>query len=201
MHGVSREELVAFEEEVVAFFDSGRIRAPVHLSSGNEEQLIRIFHGVQARDWVLCSWRSHYHCLLKGVPKEELMGEILAGRSIALCFPEHRVVSSGIVGGHLPMAVGIAMGIKRSGGGERVWCFMGDMTSETGIAHECIKYAATHHLPLRFVIEDNGLSVCTETAVIWEDHYRFSWSQFGNCVRYTYKSRFPHAGAGRRVQF
>ena len=94
-----------------------------------------------------CSWRSHYQCLLKGVPPEKVRDEILAGRSISLCFPEYRVVSSAIVGGILPIAVGIALGLKRRNEPGRVHCFMGDMTSETGIAHECIKYSFNHGSP------------------------------------------------------
>ena len=44
---------------------------------------------------------------------------------------------------------------------------MGDMTAETGIAHECIKYARNHQLPIRFIVEDNGKSVCTDTREAW----------------------------------
>ena len=96
-------------------FNAAKIRAPVHLYSGNEAQMIEIFRDVKPEDWVMCSWRSHYQCLLKGVPRDQVKAEILAGRSISLCFPEYRVVSSAIVGGILPIAVGMALGIKRRG--------------------------------------------------------------------------------------
>src|SRR6185295_6964728 len=129
--------------------------------------MIKIFKKVKEDDWVMCSWRSHYQCLLKGVPKKELKKEILANRSISLCFPKQRVVSSAIVGGIIPIAIGVAMGIKRRGGKNKVYCFMGDMTSETGIAHECIKYATNHKLPIRFIVEDNGKSVMTDTKATW----------------------------------
>ncbi len=111
----------------------------------------------------MCSWRSHYQCLLKGVPRQELKAEIMAGHSITLCFPRYRVLSSAIVGGIIPIAVGTALGIKRRGERARVHCFMGDMTAETGIAHEAIKYSTNHQLPIRFIVEDNGKSVCTDT--------------------------------------
>jgi pyruvate dehydrogenase E1 component alpha subunit len=126
------EELIAFEDDIAECFNSGIIKAPVHLSNGNEEQLINIFDRINEDDWVLCSWRSHYQCLLKGVPREQLKKDILEGRSISLCYADYRVLSSGIVGGVLPIAVGIALGIKRAKGKNKVWCFMGDMTSETG---------------------------------------------------------------------
>ena len=122
------EDLIAFETEIADIFNAGKIRAPVHLYSGNEAQMIEIFRDVKPEDWVFCSWRSHYQCLLKGVPREEVKAEILAGRSISLCFPKYRVVSSAIVTGVLPIAVGTAMGIKRRGEKARVHCFVGDMT-------------------------------------------------------------------------
>src|SRR6185437_16186857 len=99
------------------------IQEPVHLDGGNEEQLIELFDKINERDWVFGAWRQHYHCLLKGVPPAVLKAEILAGRSIALCFPEQRIFSSAIVAGICPIALGVALAIKRDGGDEHVWCF------------------------------------------------------------------------------
>lgn len=196
------EELIAFEEEVAALFNTAKIKAPVHLYYGNEEKIIEVFHEVKDEDWIMCSWRSHYQCLLKGVPPKKVKDEILAGRSISLCFPEQRVVSSAIVGGILPIAVGVAMGIKRNGGKNRVHCFMGDMTAETGMAHECIKYATNHDLPIRFIIEDNGKSVCTDTREAWgQKKLTYEDGKHPLVVYYTYQTKYPHAGAGVRVQF
>lgn len=196
------QELIAFEDQIAELFNAAKIKAPVHLYYGNEEKIIEIFKDVQDDDWVMCSWRSHYQCLLKGVPPEKLKEEIVAGRSISLCFPEQRIVSSAIVGGILPIAVGVAMGIKRSGGKNRVHCFMGDMTSETGIAHECIKYATNHKLPIRFIVEDNGKSVCTDTREAWkQDKLTYEDGKHPLVVYYKYQTKYPHAGAGTRVQF
>src|SRR3990167_8699783 len=122
------QELIAFEEQVAKLFNTTKIKAPVHLYYGNAEEIIDVFRDIKEDDWVMCSWRSHYQCLLKGVPPEKLKEEIVAGRSISLCFPEQRIVSSAIVGGIVPIAVGVAMSIKRSGGKNRVHCFIGDMT-------------------------------------------------------------------------
>ena len=193
--------LIAFETEIAALFNAGQIRAPVHLSDGNEAQLINIFREVQADDWVCCSWRSHYHCLLKGVPPERLRAEIVAGRSIALCFPEYRIVSSAIAGGNVPIAVGLAMAERRKQSLARVWCFVGDMVSESGIFHECVKYAARQMLNMCFVIENNGLSVCTPTAAAWGVTLPAMEDGALMMKRYGYRSRYPHAGAGSRVQF
>jgi TPP-dependent pyruvate/acetoin dehydrogenase alpha subunit len=195
-------ELIAFEDRVAALFNSGAIRAPVHLYSGNEQQMIEVFKDVGRNDWVFCSWRSHYQCLLKGVPEEALLAEIVAGRSISLCFPEQRIYSSAIVGGVLPIAVGAAMAIARSGEDARVHCFMGEMTAESGIAHESIKYSRNFGLPIRFIVEDNEKSVCTDTRDAWnQPRLSFEGVRDRYVHYYKYATKYPHAGAGVRVQF
>jgi len=168
------------------------------LAGGNEQQLIDYFaEHVKPDDWILCGWRSHYHCILKGVPPATLEAAILAGRSINLCFPEHRVLSSAIVGGIAPIATGLAWAIKNRAGAECVHCFLGDMSAETGIVHEAQKYASRHRLPVRWVIEDNGLSVNTETATVWgSGGYRY-----GHVDRYFYTLARPHVGIGKWVAF
>ena len=202
---LTKEELIQFENEIGECFDNAMIRAPVHLYCGNEEKIIKVFkdNNIGPEDWVLCSWRSHYQCLLKGVPKEELKEAVLQGRSISLCFSEYRILSSGIVTGAIPIATGIALDIKRKGGTNRVYCFMGDMTSETGIAHECIKYARNHELPIHFIVEDNGKSVCTDTRATWnQEKLTYEGINDDYVTYYKYKlDKYPHAGAGKRVQF
>lgn len=187
------ETLAAFEADIAAEFNAGNIKAPVHLAGGNELQLLRIFEDVQPQDFVCCTWRSHIHCLLKNVPPEDLKAAILDGRSIALCFPEQRVISSALVGGITPVALGLAWAAKRRGSGERVWCFIGDMAERGGLYHECAQYASGHDLPITFVVENNGLSVATDTEKSWG-----LWH--GLDVRsYTYKLEWPHVATGKWV--
>jgi TPP-dependent pyruvate/acetoin dehydrogenase alpha subunit len=196
------ESLIDFESEIAEIFNSGQVRAPVHLYNGNEVEILEVFKHVNKNDWVFCSWRSHYQCLLKGVPPQELKGAIIEGRSISLCFPEHRIYSSAIVGGQIPIAVGTALGIKRLGLDDRVWCFMGDMTSETGIAQTCMRYSLNHNLPITFIIEDNSLSVLTNTREVWgSDKLHYEELTLSNVISYKYRNKYPHAGAGVRVQF
>jgi TPP-dependent pyruvate/acetoin dehydrogenase alpha subunit len=206
------EKLIAFESDIAAEFNAGKIKAPVHLYSGGEKELIEIFKGIRPQDWVLCSWRSHYPCLLKGVPPAELKTKIMAGYSIALSFPEYRILSSAIIGGVLPIGVGLGMAIQRRRGNERVHIFLGDMTAETGIAHESIKYVENFDLPVYFHVEDNNLSVCTDTRLAWGLKNEFGdefttdaehKSKFSDHVtHFRYKAeKWPHAGAGKRVTF
>ena len=199
---MNKEDLIKFEEKIAELFNGANISAPVHLYYGNEDQIIDVFKNVRPQDWVFCSWRSHYQCLLKGVPTEEIKNEILAGRSISLCFPDYQIYSSALVGGSLPVAVGTAIAIKRKNEDSKVYCFMGDMTSETGIAHECIKYSRNHQLPIHFIIEDNSKSVCTDTRETWNSN-KLSYESVSDpmITYYRYESKYPHAGAGMRVQF
>lgn len=199
---MTAQDLIAFETEIAETFNAGKIRAPIHLYYGNEDRMIEIFREVKPDDWVFCSWRSHYQCLLKGVPREELKAEIMAGHSIALCFPAQRVVSSAIVGGIIPIAVGTALGLKRRGEKGMVHCFAGEMTSETGIFHESVKYAHNHQLPIRFIVEDNGRSVCTNTREAWaQPVLTYEKANHPLVTYYQYETKYPHAGAGQRVQF
>ena len=198
----SAENLINFENKVVDLFNSGQIKAPVHLSSGNEKELTSMFENISESDWVLGSWRSHYHCLLKGIPPEKVLGEIVAGRSISLNFLDYRFFSSAIVGGQVPIAIGIAQAEKRLNSSNHVWCFMGDMTSETGVVQTSIRFAELHELPITFIIEDNGLSVLTNTREVWAtETLRYEESKSSKVISYKYTNAYPHAGAGVRIQF
>lgn len=203
---MTKEELIAFEQEISDIYCDGKIRAPIHLSDGNEEQLIEIFKKIQKEDWVFSTWRSHYHALLRGIPREKVKEEILKGNSITLCFPEYKFFTSAIVGGIVPIAVGVALAIKKKGENRRVWCFVGDMTAEAGIFYENAKYADLHELPITFVVEDNGESVGTPTDVTWgysREKRKPDYLSQGrkNIIYYQYKKKWPHVGAGKWVTF
>jgi pyruvate dehydrogenase E1 component alpha subunit len=201
MKEYSAIELVQFETHVAEIFNSGVIKAPVHLYDGNEEQIIEVFKNIKDEDWIFCTWRSHYQCLLKGVPQERLLADIIDGKSITLCYPEYNIYSSAIVTGSIPIATGVALDIKRKNQTNHVWCFVGDMASETGTFFENYKYALNHDLPITFIIEDNNKSVCTDTRKVWNtDKLAFN-SNENKIIYYSYTSKYPHAGAGKRIQF
>jgi pyruvate dehydrogenase E1 component alpha subunit len=191
---VDAAELIEFEVEVARRFEAKEIRGPIHLcSEGQAAPLIEIFRGIKRTDWVLSTWRSHWHALLHGIPRDLVMAEIVAGRSMALHFPEHRFMTSAIMGGMLPIACGLAAA------GETVWCFVGDMCAMTGAFNDAYLYAQGHDLPVRFVIEDNGLSVNTPTKKVWDDHkpqvatYKFR--------EYKYERITNHSGTNTYVAF
>lgn len=205
----TKEQLIKFEDDIADCFNNKMIRAPIHLADGNEEHLIKIFEEVQEKDWIFCTWRSHYHALLKGVPIDVLKSAILDGRSITLCFKEQKMFSSAIVGGSIPIALGTALDIKNKNSDERVWCFVGDMGANMGAFYEAHKYAKNNDLPITFVIENNSKSVCTDTYQSWNTKiFDFEIEQEGvhtidkNLKYYKYNfEKWKHAGTNVRVQF
>jgi len=201
IHKLNPTDLVKFEEDIADLFNNAKIKAPVHLYYGNEKTIINIFKKIKKQDWVFCSWRSHYQCLLKGVPQQKIKEAIISGNSISLCFPEYNIYSSAIVGGSIPIALGVALSLKRKKSNSKVYCFVGDMTSETGIMHESLKYAMNFNLPIKFIIEDNNLSVCTNTRKVWNIKKLTNDKKNKFVIYYKYKNKYPHAGAGKRVQF
>ena len=72
----NKDTLLEFELKVKEEFEKGHINAPIHLSGGNEENLISIFELIKSQDYVISTHRNHYHYLLKGGNPDVLMAEI-----------------------------------------------------------------------------------------------------------------------------
>ena len=213
---MNSDNLIAFETNIADKFNNKEIRSPVHLYHGNEHQILKVFENIDIKnDWVCCTWRNHYQCLLKGVPETLLTQKIVDGKSMVMNLPEYKIVCSSIVGGIPSIAVGIAESIKIKRENSKVWCWVGDMSAETGAFHEAYKYSVNHNLPITFIIENNGLSVTSPTDKIW--NRKFPWYvplqhqkklddvfdyEGEHIIYYSYKNeKYPHAGAGVRVNF
>jgi pyruvate dehydrogenase E1 component alpha subunit len=193
----TKQDLIDFERKMADFWEEGKVRGPIHLSGGNEDQLIEIGKRIKPSDWVFSTWRSHYHALIKGVSPNWLEEEILAGRSITIVSKEDKFYSSAIVGAIIPIAVGVAMVNKREGNNDTVWCFVGDMAFETGGFMENYKYAKNFDLPIRFVVEDNGVSTNTPTIETWKVKSEVP----NDVIWYEYDKVWPHYGTGKWVIF
>tara|TARA_R110002124_G_scaffold44797_3_gene136067 strand:+ start:1882 stop:2514 length:633 start_codon:yes stop_codon:yes gene_type:complete len=209
---LSKQELVAFEQEIAELYEAGNIKAPVHLRNGNEQILIDIFDKLQIskEDYVFSTWASHLHALLKGIDPTQIRQDILEGRSITLHYAEHNFFSSAIVGGICPIAVGTAMALKKQTKPTRVYCFIGDMAFRTGICHESIVYAVSQNLPITFIVEDNKKSVGTPTEECWGDiptkrlydfYKNISTQTSVDVLYYQYEMTYPHSGTGVFVEF
>ena len=69
---ITKEKLIKFEEDIKRIYETGKIKAPIHLSGNNEESLIKIFKKIKKKDWVFSTWRNHYHALLHGISPDWL---------------------------------------------------------------------------------------------------------------------------------
>jgi TPP-dependent pyruvate/acetoin dehydrogenase alpha subunit len=196
----SKQDLIDFEDDIISHWENGEISGPIHLSNGNEDELIEIFKKISINDYVFSTWRSHYHALLHGVDPSVLKQKILDGKSITIVDKETNFYSSAIVTGTLPIALGVAKSIKMSENkdDQKVWVFLGDMAFESGIFYEVHKYARNYDLPLYFVVEDNGVSTNTPTLDTWNGIQREIPE---DVIYYKYKSKFPHYGTGKWVVF
>ena len=198
-----KKRIIAFEEIIFNLYSAGVIKYPVHLRSGHEDDLIVSLRSMKEDDWLFGYWDSHALALIKKVPEEKIKTEIMAGNSISLMLPEYRLYCSGIVGSLFGVAVGVAWSIKKKGVNEKVFCYCGDMSAETGIFHEAVKYAYNFDLPIKWIVGDNGLSVLTPTRKVWgSDEPWFVGTKYEKNIYYfKYKSKYPHSGIGRKVAF
>lgn len=194
---INKKDLINFELDIKKIYEAGKIKAPIHLSGNNEDSLINIFKKIKKNDWVFSTWRNHYHALLKGIPVDWLKEEIIAGRSMGINNIKYKFYSSAIVAGTIPIALGVAKALKLKKKNQKVWVFIGDMTFETGMFHECYKYAKNHKLPLKFVVEDNNLSTNTPTNKVWVKKSKIP----KDVIYYKYKRKYPHHGTGGWVLF
>ena len=116
---------------------------------------------------------------------------------LLICSNFPKFYSSSIVGGTLSIALGVAMGNKIKKSKDKVWVFIGDMTYETGVFHECHKYAIQNKLKINFVVEDNNMSTNTPTDIVWKNKTK----KLQNVQKYNYKRKFPHHGTGSWILF
>lgn len=195
----SKNDLILFEKKIKEIYEKGHIKAPIHLSGNNEDYLIRFFKKIKKNDWVFSTWRNHYHALLHGVCPKWLKNEIMLGRSMGIINKKKNFFSSAIVGGILPIALGVALSIRLNKKKQKVWVFVGDMTFETGVFYETYKYAKNFNLPIHFIIEDNGLSTNTPTAKAWGKVSKVKKNKF--ISYYKYKRNYPHHGTGSWILF
>jgi pyruvate dehydrogenase E1 component alpha subunit len=195
---LTEKDLVNFELRVKEEYEKATITGPVHLSKNNELQLIEIFKYIHPEDWVFSSWRNHYHALLHGVPEDSLWELITSGKSMSVYCENPKLYTSSIVGGVIPIALGAAHALKIKNSNRKVWLFVGDMTAETGVFHECYKFSRRHNLPLEIVIEDNNMSTNTPTDETWGGKKS---THPNDVFYYSYERGYPHHGTGEWILF
>jgi pyruvate dehydrogenase E1 component alpha subunit len=134
---------------------------------------------------------------LHGINEKWLLKQIVSGKSMGIISKKRKFYSSSIVGGILPIALGVAISLKIKKSKNKVFVFIGDMTFETGIFHETYKYASNMKLPIKFIVEDNGISTNTPTKIAWGKISKVP----KNIIYYKYKRKYPHHGTGSWILF
>jgi pyruvate dehydrogenase E1 component alpha subunit len=163
-----------FEEKCAELYSSGAIRGFVHLYVGEEAVAAGVMPALRPQDAVVATYREHGHALVRGVSAERVMAEMYGrvegcsrgrGGSMHLFDRETRFYGGhAIVGGGLPVAVGLALAERMRSGSGIVACFFGDGAVAEGEFHESANLAALWRLPVLFCCENNLYAMGTPLA-------------------------------------
>ena len=165
-----------FEEQADRLYKAGKIRGFCHLYIGQEAIAVGAISRLRRDDYVVTHYRDHGHALARGMDPKVVMAELMGkvtGSSRGLGGSMHLFdVSKGFMGGHaivggqIPLAVGLAMAIKYRGQDRAVLCFFGDGAVNEGEFHESLNLASLWKLPVLFFLENNlyGMGTHVERA-------------------------------------
>lgn len=155
----------SFEAASAEQYSAGSIRGFLHLYSGEEAIAAGVMHGLQESDFVISTYREHGHALARSIAPSAIMAEMFGtvegcskgrGGSMHL-FDVQRNFYGGnaIVASHLPLAVGMALAMRKRGEHHMVCCFFGDGAAAEGEFAESLNLAALWNVPVLFVCENN----------------------------------------------
>ena len=154
-----------FEEKCAELYSAEKIRGFLHLYIGEEAVAVGVMQALAPEDAVVATYREHGHALARGVPANVLMAEMFGkvegcsrgrGGSMHLFdVPRRFYGGNAIVGGGLPLAVGLALADRMQGRARVTACFFGDGAAAEGVFHESMNLAALWKLPVLFLCENN----------------------------------------------
>ncbi len=160
-----------FEEKCVELYSAAKIRGFMHLYIGEEAVAVGAMQALTAEDAIVATYREHGHALVRGVSAGSIMAEMYGkvegcargrGGSMHLFDAATRFYGgNAIVGGGLPLAVGLALADKLQSRKRVTACFFGDGAVAEGEFHECMNLAAVWSLPVLFLCENNRYAMGT----------------------------------------
>jgi len=163
-----------FEERCVELYSAGSIRGFLHLYIGEEANAVGVMQALEPEDAVVATYREHGHALARGIPAGAVMAEMFGkargasrgrGGSMHIYDAATRFYGgNAIVGGGLPLAVGLALADKMQGRDQVTCCFFGEGAAAEGEFHESLNLAALWELPVLFVCENNLYAMGTALA-------------------------------------
>src|SRR5262245_40674438 len=156
------------EEAAAKAYAQGKIGGFLHLGIGQESVCVGAISALKATDYVVGTYREHGHYMAKGGTAKEVLAELYGketgcsrgqGGSMHLFSEKLRFLGGyGIVGGHVPLAAGVAFKSKYLGTDEVTLCFFGDGSVPQGAFHEGVSLAGLWKLPIVFICENNQYS-------------------------------------------
>jgi pyruvate dehydrogenase E1 component alpha subunit len=163
-----------FEEQCAELYSAGKIRGFLHLYIGEEAVAVGVMQALHADDAVVATYREHGHALVRGVSAAAIMAEMYGkvegcsrgrGGSMHLFDAATRFYGgNAIVGGGLPLAVGLALADRLLGRNRVTACFFGEGAVAEGEFHESMNLAALWNLPVLFCCENNLYAMGTALA-------------------------------------
>jgi pyruvate dehydrogenase E1 component alpha subunit len=163
-----------FEEQAEAAYGQGKIGGFLHLYIGEEAIAVGAMAGLKADDEVITHYRDHGYSIARGVEPKRVMAEVYGkvtgvsqgkGGSMHLAdLSRHIWGGYAIVGGHIPLAVGLALAIQYQGQKRAVCCILGEGATNIGTFHTSMNMAAVWNLPLLTLVENNRYGMGTDVA-------------------------------------
>ena len=160
-----------FEERSAEMYTKARIRGFLHLYVGEEAVAVGVMQALTPDDNVLSTYREHGHALARGGDAGAIMAEMYGrregcsrGRGGSMHLFDRRTRFFGgnaIVGGHLPLAVGLALADRKRKRAAVTACFFGEGAAAEGVFHESLNLAALWKVPALFVCENNQYAMGT----------------------------------------
>ncbi|HIQ05390.1 MAG TPA: pyruvate dehydrogenase (acetyl-transferring) E1 component subunit alpha, partial [Anaerolineae bacterium] len=155
----------AFEEKAEQLYAMGKVHGTMHLSIGEEASAVGAVAALRPDDFILSTHRGHGHCIAKGADLNRMMAEFMGketgycrgrGGSMHIADVEGgNLGANGVVGGGIPIAVGVGLSMKMQKRDQIVLCFFGDGAANLGPFHESLNMAAIWKLPVVYVCENN----------------------------------------------
>jgi pyruvate dehydrogenase E1 component alpha subunit len=163
-----------FEDRCAELYQAGKIRGFLHLYNGEEAIAAGAMQALGAEDAIVATYREHGHALARGIPMRQIMAELYGkqagcsgGRGGSMHIfskPAHFYGGNAIVGGGLPVAVGLALADKLQHRAAVTACFFGEGAMAEGEFHESMNLAALWQLPVLFLCENNSYAMGTALA-------------------------------------
>ena len=160
-----------FEERAGEMYARAKVGGFLHLSIGEEATIVGSARALRDDDYLISTYRSHGHALVRGTPPENVMAELFGrvdgcsggrGGSMHMFDLRRRFMGGyGIVGGNLPIAAGIALSSDYRGSDEVTLCTFGDGASNQGTFGETLNLAALWRLPVVFMVTNNQFGMGT----------------------------------------